>query len=195
MHWPEIEYFIGSFKPGLEPGLESPKILDIWCWSWRLLPYLKKAFDDFKYLWIDSSEWMINEAKKEHPNYDFRTLDMTDLDKIGTKFDMVFFIASFHHIESFAQRINILNMLGNILAPGWIVYMTNWNLMWEYNFKKYEKAYRWDHDFDIKIGWFSRYYHSFTLDELEGLFKETNFDIIENRIFEWDNNLISIVQK
>ena len=48
-------------------------------------------------------------------------------------------------------------------------------------------------DFDIKIGEFSRYYHGFTLIELEELFKETEYEIIENRIFEGGRNFISII--
>ncbi len=189
MHWPEIEYFLDVLG---QPG--KVNVLDIWCGSWRLLPYLGKALPDFWYLWIDSSSWMINEAKKEHPSYEFQTLDMTELDKIKTKFDRVFFIASFHHLDTPEKRLDTLIKLKNILSPDWIAYMTNWNLLWDRNFSKYMNAHRWNWDFDIKIWKHSRYYHSFSEAELGNLFSLSGFTVIENRVFEWGNNLISIIK-
>lgn len=45
--------------------------------------------------------------------------------------------------------------------------MTNWNLMEEPLFTKYQKNYKGGGDFGIKIGAHDRYYHGFTLEELE----------------------------
>jgi hypothetical protein len=81
-----------------------------------------------------------------------------------------------------------------LLNTDWMVYMTNWNLLWERNFKKYVNAYRGEWDFNIKIGDYSRYYHSFWALELKSLFDLSWFEIIENRIFKWDNNIISILK-
>jgi hypothetical protein len=72
--------------------------------------------------------------------------------------------------------------------------MTNWNLLWEKNFKRYENMYVWYWDFNIKIWEYSRYYHSFWVGELEDMFLNTGFEIVENRIFEWKNNIISILR-
>jgi hypothetical protein len=68
--------------------------------------------------------------------------------------------------------------------------MTNWNLRDQ---AKYETSHRWDGDYDIKIGAYSRYYHGFTEGELTGLFEETGYQIIENRIFDGGRNFLSIL--
>jgi hypothetical protein len=70
--------------------------------------------------------------------------------------------------------------------------MTNWNLRDQ---ERYEASHRWDGEYDIKIGEFSRYYHGFTLEELRELFEMTGYQIIENRIFDGGRNLLSILGK
>ena len=71
--------------------------------------------------------------------------------------------------------------------------MTNWNLMSESNFLRYEKGYQGNGDFQIKIGVHNRYYHGFTLEEFENLFQENGFNVLENRVFEDGRNLVSII--
>lgn len=68
--------------------------------------------------------------------------------------------------------------------------MTNWNLLEQ---PRYEKNHRGNGDFDIKIGEYTRYYHSFQIEELEALFKRTGFQIQENSIFEGGKNIFSVV--
>jgi len=80
------------------------------------------------------------------------------------------------------------------LNTWWIIMMTNWNLLWKNNFEKYEESYLWNGDFNIKIGKFTRYYHSFQLDELEDLFISSGFEIIKNEFFGEGNNCISIIK-
>jgi trans-aconitate methyltransferase len=80
-----------------------------------LIPYLEKTYKNFRYLGTDLSSGMIEEAKKENPSYSFQILDMTDLDTLSTKFDIAFFIASFHHLDSAEARLNTFNKLKNLL--------------------------------------------------------------------------------
>lgn len=115
---------------------------------------------------------------------------MRDIKQIETTYDAIVFLASFHHLESQVERIQVLKDIKKLLHPNSRIYMTNWNLREQ---TRYEKSHRGDGDFDIKIGEFSRYYHGFTLVELEELFKETDYRIIENRIFEGGRNFIAII--
>lgn len=71
--------------------------------------------------------------------------------------------------------------------------MTNWNLMEEPLFAKYQKSYRGSGDFGIKIGAHERYYHGFTTTELDRLFQESGYGIIENRVFTGKKNIISLL--
>ncbi len=68
--------------------------------------------------------------------------------------------------------------------------MTNWNLLEQ---EKYQKNHRGNGDFDIKIGEFSRYYHGFSLEELEELFEETGWKVERNKIFEEGRNIYTVI--
>ena len=68
--------------------------------------------------------------------------------------------------------------------------MTNWNLRDQ---PRYADSHRGDGDYDIKIGAYLRYYHGFTLEELEELFHEAGYQILEHRIFEGGRNIVSKV--
>lgn len=199
MKWEEIEYFL-SF-------LESEKkisTLDIWCGNWRFLRALKNNNISInKYLWLDLSTWLLKEAKKINPESDFMELNMLDLDKLEwQKFDYIFFIASFHHLEKMEDRISVLKKAKKLLNVNWKIFMTNWSLESELNKKRYLKSKIsdsknkfWSTDFSIKIWEFTRYYHCFNLSELEYLFKENWFKILENKEFENKKNFVSIIKK
>lgn len=194
MKWEEIEYFLSKYD------LEDKNILDVWCWNWRFLQAIKDKNINFSsYLWLDLSTWLLEEARKIHLESKFLNLNMLDLDKISNnqKFDVIFFIASFHHLQKIEDRIEVLKKAKNLLAKNWKIFFTNWNLIGQ---ERYEKSIIanslnefWSLDFDIKIWDFSRYYHSFTLSELEFLFQNSWLNIIENRVFDNSKNIISIL--
>lgn len=187
LFWPEIEYIIKDLQ---KFGYRT--VLDIGCGNGRFLGEKEKLWYTFdRYLGIDSSWWMIFEAQKLHPNREFAAIPMQDIDTISWWFDALIFLASFHHLESRKERIQVLKNAKKLLNPNGRIYMTNWNLQGQV---KYEKSHRWEGEFDIKIGEFSRYYHGFNVEELAELFEETGFRIIENRIFETGKNLISILE-
>lgn len=197
MKWEEIYYFfskIGKF--------EWLNILDIWCWSWRLVNHIKDYFDgNFYYTWIDSSSEIISEAKKSHNAFDFYCQNMKEI-SLEKKYDLVFFIASFHHLKTTWERIEVLKNLSNYLKQDSLIFMTNWSLNSELNSKKYftsiipnSKNQFWSSDYNIKIWEFYRYYHCFSLEELEYIFSQAWFKVIENREFENKRNFISIIKK
>jgi hypothetical protein len=80
--------------------------------------------------------------------------------------------------------------------------MTNWALSSVLNQEKYKKSIIknsknefWSVDYNIKIWKFTRFYHNFSLEELDYLLKKTWFNIEENRLFDNNKNYISIVYK
>jgi SAM-dependent methyltransferase len=198
MKWEEIEYFLSFLD-----WQKNIEILDVWCWNGRFLAFLKeKKINYKKYLWIDLSKWLLEEAKKNHIENDFLELNMLDLDKIWEKFDYIFFIASFHHLDSLENRLKVLKKAKNLLKENWKIFMTNWALNSELNEEKYKnsqiknsKNTFWGLDYNIKIWKFDRYYHCFSLEELEYLAKKTWLKIKENRLFENNRNFVSIFEK
>jgi hypothetical protein len=80
--------------------------------------------------------------------------------------------------------------------------MANWALNSELNKEKYsnskiqnsENQFWWE-DYNIKIGKYKRFYHCFSLEELDYLSKQVWLNIKENRIFENNRNFILILEK
>lgn len=197
MKWEEIDYFFKNYD------LENKSVLDIGCGNGRLLQTIKeKAIKISSYLWLDLSKWLLEEAKKLHPESDFLESNMLDLDKIlksdNSKFDIIFFIASFHHLQTFEERLLVLEKAKKLLNKDSKIFFTNWNLIWQEKYKNSEITWTennfWSIDFNIKIWEFDRFYHSFSIKELEKLFEKTWFKVIENRLFDWWKNIISIIK-
>lgn len=200
MKWEEIEYFLEKYAS----FLSWKRILDVWCWSWRLLEnFFSHWIENIDYTWIDASSWMIEEAKKNFPNEKFLVSDMLDLEKFLSwgKYDFIFFIASFHHLDSLEKRQMVLSWVKSLLNEKGIVFMTNWDLRSEINYEKYKldiisnsQNEFGSFDYNIKFWEYWRYYHSFSLKELYYLFEQNYFKIIENRLFNTWKNIISIFQ-
>lgn len=201
MKWEEIEYFFEKYSP----LINWKKILDIGCGSGRLLDhFITSSFiSDIDYFWIDASIRMIQEAKNKFWSDDFLVFDMLKIDILHIKdFESVFFIASFHHLLTIKERIEVLKKLKNIITGNTYIFMTNWALNSELNTEKYEKSIIedsknefWSYDYNIKIWEFERFYHCFSLEELDYLFTQTWYEIIENRLFDNKRNYISIMKK
>lgn len=200
MKWAEIEFFLSLIPNKTEPK----KILDIWCGNGRLLGELIQYLEKMDYLWFDLSQWLLDEAMKIYPGYNFQQGSMTDLkEKVPEKkYDIIFFIASFHHLQTLEERINVMEQARDLLEDGGRIFFTNWALDSELNVSRYEKSRRegsenefWGSDYDIKIWEFTRYYHCFRLKELEYIFEQAGFFILENRLFENGRNYITVLEK
>lgn len=198
MKWPEIEYFF-SLK-------EWKDILDIWCGSGRLIDQYTQYFwlQPENYIGIDLSSWLIWEAKKLYLNHKFIIWNMLECESLvwDKKFDNIFLIASFHHLEDIQSREKMLQSLYNITLKGWKIYMTNWALESSLNLEKYKDSKisksqnkYWSSDFNIKIWENTRFYHSFSLREIKELSSMVGFTVLENRIFDNERNIITILQK
>ncbi|MDP2090559.1 MAG: class I SAM-dependent methyltransferase [Candidatus Gracilibacteria bacterium] len=197
MKWEEIEYFISFLS-----GKKDLKILDVGCGNARLLGELKKhQLDISDYLGVDLSSGLLEEAKNNHPENNFQELNMLDINTLHNNYNVIFLIASFHHLDNLDNRLSVLRQIHNLLEDGGIVFMTNWSLNSNLNQDKYKSSMiegsendYGSTDYSIKIGTNHRYYHCFTLEELTYLFKQNNFEIIENREFDTKKNFISIIK-
>lgn len=198
--WPEMKVLVDKYvKTG-------GKILDIGCGNGRLVQVLP---DDIEYLGIDGSEGLVTEANKIKNNIDFRVLDILELEKLGEdKFNIIFMFAVFNHLPSEKLRLKVLEDIKKLLKPGGLLMMTNWNL-WQLGKKKSV----WKHGLkrDVITHWQSGdrnrkgdlYYRAFTKQELNKLFKQVGFEILENyyayqdKKAHWWNgrNIVSVIKQ
>ena len=210
MKWQEISYFLEVINKN-----KAYNILDIWCGNGRLLWELKKSELNIEsYLWVDLSKWLLEEARNIYPDDSFLELNMLDINKIKldwsevcyfsdiNKCNLIFFIASFHHLDNLDDRLDVLKKAYYLLENGWEIYMTNWALNSELNRDKYQssivewsKNKFWSLDYSIKIWEYTRYYHCFDISELEFLARESWFELLENKLFDNNRNFITVLKK
>lgn len=199
MRWEELEYFFSLFS-----GEEN--IGDIWCGSGRFLEqYLQYFWIPLEnYIGIDLSEKLLEQAQKDFPRYNFIQGNMLDIKNIleYKNVNTLVMIASFHHLQDITQRLTFLKTAYQILPKWWKIYMTNWFLDSDKNREKYKDSEIirtvnefWSRDFDIKFWNNSRFYHSFSLSELDFLAKTAAFSLQENRVFDSQKNIITILKK
>ncbi|HNZ86070.1 MAG TPA: methyltransferase domain-containing protein [bacterium] len=195
--WPELLEFEKYIKDG-------QKILDLGCGNGRLVNLLKNY--DIQYVGSDISSDLLNYAKKQDfgkiKNFQFIESDMLDLELPDDNFDIIFLIASYHHLRTKLQRIEILLKMKKWLKKDGLIIMTNWNLFQ----KKYIKyifnpeKQSWN---DFLIPWkdkkgsvvANRFYHGFMLKELKKLAKNHGFNVLKNAYSNSKRNIITILSK
>lgn len=95
------------------------KIIDIGCGPGNSTGILKEKFKEARILGVDNSVNMIETAKKNNPDMDFKLFDASrDFDLIIEKFDIVFSNACIQWIPNHKKLLK--NMM-NILVPGGIM--------------------------------------------------------------------------
>jgi len=177
--------------------------LDLGCGNGRLLKSLEQADKKLNYLGVDFSDQLIDQAKANHPQAKFIVADMSDLNFLPGTFDMIFMVASFHHLPTKAERLDLLYKANRWLKPGGLLFMTNWNL-WQKKYLRYALEKFWSKRSwnDFFIPWTTssggtvwRYYHSFTMGELIYLFKKTDFDLEPEGVYQTKWNINAFVKK
>ncbi len=168
-------------EPLLKDGMS---ILDIGCGTGRLYQLFKK-FQGIDYVGLDQSEGQIAVAKKDFPDATHVVAEMTELPFEDERFDMIYCIATFHHLPNEELRIKALNEMKRVLKPGGHIIMTNWNLRANSVKKVVAKGRLKQDGQDFIVPWLhsqgeilgERYYYAFTPEELEGLFSNVGLTL------------------
>lgn len=169
------------------------RILELGCGSGRLLGYLQKKMPkkQFIYTGVDISRGLINIAKKDYPDATWKVNNMTSFLSSTNQesYDIVIAIASFHHLPSFRMRVTTANHIYRSLSYDGFCFLTNWS-----DSKRFRQRFRRSiytalrksivsfgiyrpndlflpRKSDKKDKIFFRYYHIFTLQELEKIAK------------------------
>jgi len=200
--WPEFSDFEKYLKNG-------QRILDLGCGNARIINLLKNY--EIEYIGCDISDSLLNYAKKQQlgkiAHVDFVEGNMSKLHFKKFSFDIIFLIASFHHLRTRYERVELLKKMESWLKPNGIIIMTNWNLWNKNYFKKYFK-YLFDFTYIKTLKDFivpfknsrgkvlgKRFYHAFRLQEIQKLVKNTDLKLIKNEFSEDDKNIITYLKK
>ncbi len=197
-------------------------IADIWCGDGRLFGFLKENLENKQiyYTGLDFSSQLIKLAKKRFPSANWIEGDMLELHQYLSPLsqDIIVFLASFHHLKYFYQRLNVLKQAYQALNYGGKIILVNRNL----RNRRYYKLLVWNvfknflllrrNDLGwVKVPWkkegkiLQRYYHIFGITELERLLKLAGFEQITQFFVDpkgkitpkrrWTRNLVSIATK
>ena len=178
--WEEFQYFLKYVK-------KRSKVLDLGCGNGRLYDFLKNKKID--YLGIDNNSTLLKRAEENFPEAKFKLGDMVDLDLPDKNFDVIFCIATFHHIPGRKLRRRAVSEMHRVLKRKGVLILTVWNLFQLKYFSALLRSifsfllnlglkYAWN---DLWIKWGShpakRYYHAFLPDELLRYFKNRRWKI------------------
>jgi ubiquinone/menaquinone biosynthesis C-methylase UbiE len=197
-------HFIWDIEPLKIYVKDGDRILDLGCGSGRLIEILKDK--KVKYIGLDSSQKIIEIAKKNYPGYNFSVGEALNLPFPENSFDKVFCIRVLPHIPSDEFRIKFLKEAKRVLKPKGLLILTCWYL-YKFKFKRQfllmlkncflKLIGKSKLDFgDAFIPWDKkvlRYYHYFTKRGLKKLVKKVDFKI--KRIWATPTDLYLICQK
>jgi len=207
------DYLWDDLKPLREYTKDGDRVLDLGCGNGRLY----QLFDGLSidYTGLDQSEKLIEQAKEKFSESNTRSFlvgEMTTLEFEDDSFDVIYCIASFHHLMDTQQQQKALSSMNRILRPGGMIIMTNWNRYndWVQN-KINQKKYTVVDDEHVVVPWRNgpgdilaeRHYYSFTLIGLETLFSDAGLALLDQYFVKKGNkvdislgeNIVSIVQK
>ncbi len=166
-------------------------ILDLGCGNGIFFPFIRKKVKN--YFGVDISSNLITLAKKTFLEGNFQVTPFLSLPFPSKFFDKVFCFAVLHHIPSKTFRIKFLKEIKRVLKPDGILILTVWNLwkepkIWplilKFTLLKILRLIRCDfkdifYPFKNEKGEIlaNRYFHCFTLPELNSLFKQAGFKV------------------
>lgn len=173
--WSEIE-LIKKYMPN------TGKILDLGCGNGRLLEMLgRNALNSLQYTGVDSSENMLSEARKLHPDNNFILGDALNIPLQDNTFDVITSIAVLHHIPSNEFRKKFFDECSRVLKKDGTLIITVWNL-WRKNFLL--QILKGVITMDFGDVWLTfgekkkkRYLHAFSKRELKKLAENSGFKI------------------
>ncbi|MFZ3054984.1 MAG: methyltransferase domain-containing protein [Minisyncoccales bacterium] len=174
--WKEMDFLFDKYLNSKD------RVLDLGCGNGRFYsPFIKK---EVEYIGADPSLNLINIAKKNHPQADFRVSLVDSLPFVDNYFDKVFSIAVLHHIPSLDLRLQFLKEAKRVLKSNGYLILTVWDLKEKL---KGDGLFGWlrigklDRK-DVLLPWYGSedtYFHSFNLEELSDLVIESGFKVAE----------------
>lgn len=162
--WPEFEFLFKDVK-------SNERVLDLGCGNGRFFDRLRNT----DYTGIDNSEKLIEIAKKNYKEADFKVSSALDLPFKEEEFDRIYSIAVLHHLPQ-KYHSRFLEEIKRVLKKKGVLILTVWNL----SERKKKADVKKISEKEILIPWHGvkdHYFYIFKLKDLEELFKD--FKVID----------------
>ena len=206
----------------LQPGVKivlpelalASSILDLGCGNGRLIRELARLEYKGKYTGLDFSQGLLEEARRALPPGLEAVFSQADLSSDDWQaglpvksFQVVLALAVLHHIPSASLRRQILRKVHDLLAPGGLFILSNWQFLssprlrgriqpWEAAGLSETQVEPGDYLLDWRQGDFGlRYVHHFSPQELQLLASETAFVVEDSFLSDGENQQLSLYQK
>ena len=137
---------------------------------------------------------MIQEAQMRYPGYRFEVRDMTQMENIASA-DLIFFIASFHHLVEEGDQNICLDHIHSVLNPGGRCVFLNWNLTSEKLTKKYPIEPLRPNIRIIPFDTTIRLYRAWSVEELSSILQIKGFKVLYANTTITGANMIHIFEK
>ena len=183
------KYLWDDLKPLKKYTKDNDKVLDLGCGTGRLY-HLFADFQGVEYIGIDQSSGQLAVAREEFPENTYIEAEMTSLPFEDNEFDIIYCIATFHHLSDEKSRLKALEEMKRVLKPSGYIIMTNWNLNSKTAQKMVEKGKFKRDGQDVLVPWLNpegevlgeRFYYAFDTEELKDLFKKTDL-VLEDQYY------------
>lgn len=190
--WEEQKFFQDLVRPGMT-------VVDAGCGNSRLL----QLFQDkhLTYLGIDNSAKLLEKAQqyaRKFPNVTSRFFEgsLLGIPLPDKSVDILFCIASLHHIPSHPLQLQALREFKRVLKPSGVLCMTNWYLSAQTKYTTLQikqrilqpRLYAGFSFRDFMIPWrmkektYYRFYYAFSPRMLKQMLSEVNFKKVKNSI-------------
>jgi len=147
-----------DFKWAASQVMRAGKVFDAGCGNGRLLNYSSIAPEN--YFGFDQSKSLLNLAKINHPNYNFESGDLSNLDNFKKSyFSTIFCSAVLSHIPGKEERIKVLRSFYDLSLPGGRLIISFWKMKNKYRRQLYRNFWlkitgRYQYDWrDLVFPW------------------------------------------
>ena len=148
---------------------EGSRVLDVGCGSGVKSEYL--IAHGLRVIGIDVSDKLLEIAKREAPEGDFRVLSMTDLDSMLETFDGIFAQASLLHIPK-KDAAEVVRKMTKRLAPGGFLYIAVKEVLEGNPEEEIVKEHDYGYDYE-------RFFSYFTMAELNRFLADAGLQVVK----------------
>jgi SAM-dependent methyltransferase len=208
-------------QPGVLRALErlgdEASVLDLGCGNGGVARHLLEQGQLGSYLGVDNSPILLAQAAStvDDPRVSFLEVDlmepewevqMADNPFGQARFDRVLCFAVLHHIPGREARLALLRPVRRLLETQGQLHLSTWDFLssprlqtrvvpWEELGLTAEDVDPGDYLLDWRRGGTGlRYVHHFTQDELQGLARETDFEVLETYSSDGENGRLGVYQ-